>query len=93
MEYTVVFWDIKRESRTIRYIRNLVDIRGTIDMCTIICKHEEGQLEQWKLELCNSIGSPLDTKYLGFEPIYSFMTKTHIVIANTDFVYLWQYRN
>ncbi len=43
MEFTVVFWDMKRETKTIRYIKNLVDIKGTVDMCTIISKIEDGE--------------------------------------------------
>lgn len=49
--------------------------------------------ETWKLELCNSIGSPLDTKLVNIEPKYTCMTKTHVIVCNSDFVYLWQYRN
>jgi WD repeat-containing protein 35 len=45
------------------------------------------------LELCNSIGSPLDTKHINFEPLYSTITKTHIIACSNDFVYVWQYRN
>jgi hypothetical protein len=30
--------------------------------------------------LCNSIGSPIDTKYINIEPIVATMSKTHIVI-------------
>jgi len=41
------------------------------------------------LELCNSIGSPLDTKNINFEPLYYAMTKTHINISNNDFIYVW----
>lgn len=94
MEFTVVFWDMKRETKTIRYIKGLVDIRGMADMCAIISKHEEGTNDDcWKLELCNAIGSPLDTKFVGVEPMYNAMSKTHIVVANNDYVYIWQYRN
>ena len=94
MEFTVVFWDIKRETKTIRYIKNLVDIKGTMDMCTIISKQDDGETEDsWKLELCNSIGSPLDMKTINIEPMYNTMSKTHVIIANSDYVYIWQYRN
>jgi hypothetical protein len=69
-------------------------------MCTIVSKLEdvvqpqEGNTsDNWKLELCNSIGSPLDTKIIGIDPMYTTMTRTHIIVCNNDFVYVWQYRN
>ena len=85
----MVFWDIKRNSKSIRYIKGLIDVRGTNDICCIISKIEGEDEENWKLELCNSIGSPLDMKLINIEPLFSCMSKTHIVIANNDFIYLW----
>ena len=62
-------------------------------MCAILSEESQGDKELWKLELCNQIGSPLDTKYMNFEPLYSSMTRTHIVASSNDYVYVWQYRN
>ena len=43
--------------------------------------------------LCNGIGSPLDTKYINIDPTSIAMTKTHIIVASSDHIYTWQYRN
>lgn len=86
MEYTIIFWDTKRETKTMRYLKGLIDIKGSNDCCVLISLFET---DQWKLELCNSIGSPLDTKIISIEPKYNCMTKTHISIGNSDYVYLW----
>ena len=57
----------------------MIDIKGTQDYCFIVTLLEA---DTWKLELCNSVGSPLDSKIIGIEPKYSFMTKTHIIISS-----------
>ncbi|CAD8136286.1 unnamed protein product [Paramecium pentaurelia] len=90
MEFTIIFWDTRREQKSIRYMKGLLDIKGSNDCCVLISLVEQ---DTWKVELCNSIGSPLDTKFISIDPKYSCMTKTHIIIANNDYVYLWQYRN
>ena len=41
----------------------------------------------------NSLGSPLDVKYVNVEPEFVSMSGTHIVVSSQDNVYVWQYRN
>lgn len=48
---------------------------------------------QYQLILCDTIGSPIETKVIDFEPLYVSMTCRHIVAASTDAIYVWQYRN
>lgn len=93
MEYTVIFWDMRRNRKSIRYVKGLLDVRGTSDMCCILSKVDGEDDDAWKLELCNTIGSPLDMKLVNVEPMFSGMSKTHVAVANNDYVYLWQYRN
>nr|CCA19609.1 hypothetical protein PANDA_002987 [Albugo laibachii Nc14] len=44
------------------------------------------------LTLCDTIGSPIETKQLVFEPRFATMTSRHIVAASEDVIYVWQYR-
>lgn len=48
---------------------------------------------QFVLVLCNSIGTPLDSKYIDLDPQYVSMTKTHIVAASKEAFYSWQFKN
>ena len=48
---------------------------------------------QFVLVLCNSIGTPLDSKYIDLDPMYVSMTKTHIVAASKEAFYVWQFKN
>lgn len=43
------------------------------------------------LILCNTIGSPVDSKSIDIEPKYLAMTETHVVAASDDVVYVWQF--
>ena len=45
------------------------------------------------LVLCNSIGTPLDSKYIDLDPMYVTMTKTHIIAASKEAFYVWQFKN
>jgi len=43
--------------------------------------------------LCNSIGTPLDFKYIDLFPAYVFMSTSHIVVASREAFYMWQFKN
>jgi len=43
--------------------------------------------------LCNSIGTPLDFKYIDLAPTYVAMTTSHIVVASREAFYMWQFKN
>ncbi|KAI4891828.1 hypothetical protein NFI96_003820 [Prochilodus magdalenae] len=47
---------------------------------------------QYVLVLCNSIGTPLDSKYIDIDPLFVTMTKTHVIAASKEAFYAWQYR-
>jgi len=47
--------------------------------------------DQAVLVLCNAIGSPIDTKYIDWDPEYMAMTPSHVIIASSNMVYIWQY--
>lgn len=46
---------------------------------------------QYALVLCNMIGTPLEFKYIDFEPQHWVMNPTHIVVASKSYFYLWNY--
>ncbi|XP_033095064.1 WD repeat-containing protein 35 isoform X7 [Trachypithecus francoisi] len=47
---------------------------------------------EFVLVLCNSIGTPLDPKYIDIVPLFVAMTKTHVIAASKEAFYTWQYR-
>lgn len=75
--------------KNVKFVKNLCDIKSAGDHCVIITRIESAETEYWQLDLCNSLGSPIDTKYLNIEPVASSMSKTHVVVCSHDHIYLW----
>ena len=61
------------------------------DYCVLISKVEKTN-DQWMIVLCNAVSCPIETKYVGIEPKYVTMSSTHVIIADDEVVYYWQYR-
>ena len=48
---------------------------------------------QYVLILCNSVGTPVDSKYIDIEPLFIDMTSQHVVAASRECVYVWNYKS
>ncbi|XP_053316634.1 WD repeat-containing protein 35 isoform X1 [Spea bombifrons] len=101
-EYCVVFWDTKNNEKFVKYVKSLLSVSTCGDFCTLATKADEnhhpedGESEPngatYVLVLCNSIGTPLDSKYIDIVPMFVTMTKTHVIAASKEAFYIWQYR-
>jgi len=92
IDFCVIFWDTKNDTKNIKYVKNLLAIRACGEFCVLISRIEDTS-EQYSISLCNSIGNPVDNKIINIEPLNISMSKTHIAIASTDQIYCWQYKN
>ncbi|XP_072032249.1 WD repeat-containing protein 35-like isoform X2 [Amphiura filiformis] len=99
MEHCVVFWETNTTERHIKYVRNLISVTAYGDHCVLATRADEttGQVFpdepiQYVLVLCNSIGTPLESKYIDIEPQYVAVTKTHVIAASKEAFYVWQYK-
>ncbi|XP_049640768.1 WD repeat-containing protein 35 isoform X1 [Suncus etruscus] len=90
-EYCVIFWDTKNNEKYIKYVKSLISITTCGDFCILATKADENH-PQYVLVLCNSIGTPLDPKYIDIVPLFVAMTKTHVIAASKEAFYIWQYR-
>ncbi|XP_033095063.1 WD repeat-containing protein 35 isoform X6 [Trachypithecus francoisi] len=90
-EHCVVFWDIKHNEKHVKYVKGLISITTCGDFCILATKADENH-PQFVLVLCNSIGTPLDPKYIDIVPLFVAMTKTHVIAASKEAFYTWQYR-
>ena len=88
---TVLFWNTATDERSIKFFKQLISIRASAETC-IIATQADDHSGQYVLVLCNAIGSPLDSKYIEFEPQYLIITPYHVIAANGSSVYVWQYR-
>uniref|UniRef100_A0A667ZDV6 WD repeat-containing protein 35 n=1 Tax=Myripristis murdjan TaxID=586833 RepID=A0A667ZDV6_9TELE len=102
-EYCVVFWDTKSDEKFVKYVKSLMSITTSGDFCILATKADEnhpqedaeiksGSHAMYVLVLCNSIGTPLDSKYIDIDPLFVTMTKTHVIAASKEAFYTWQYR-
>ncbi|XP_053382408.1 WD repeat-containing protein 35-like isoform X3 [Mercenaria mercenaria] len=92
VEHCVIFWDTKNGEKYVKYVKNLISITACGDYCCLATKADE-LTNQYVLVLCNSIGTPLDSKYIEMDPVYLTMTKTHIIAASREAFYTWQFKN
>ncbi|XP_066559744.1 WD repeat-containing protein 35 isoform X2 [Amia ocellicauda] len=91
LEYCVVFWDTKNNEKYVKYVKFLMSITTCGDFCILATKADDSH-PQYVLVLCNSIGTPLDSKYIDIDPLFVTMTKTHVIAASKEAFYTWQYR-
>ncbi|OQR99052.1 WD repeat protein 35 [Achlya hypogyna] len=103
VENCVVFWDTRSDERYIKNVRSLVAIKAAGDNCVLCSKLVNDTLtndsptdmpqKQYSLVLCDTIGSPIETKVVDLEPLFLYMTPRFIVAAAVDAIYVWQYRS
>ncbi|RHY35208.1 hypothetical protein DYB32_000267 [Aphanomyces invadans] len=105
VENCVVFWDTRSDERYIKYVKSLVAIKAAGDNAVLVSRiinDQHQQLsdddapplpaKQFSLVLCDTIGSPVESKLIDFEVLFLTMTPRHIIAASTDAIYVWQYR-
>ncbi|KAH9492608.1 WD repeat-containing protein 35 [Bulinus truncatus] len=83
---------VVEKKKFVKYVKNLTGITAWGDFCCLATKGDEPN-NQHVLVLCNSIGTPLDSKYIEMEPTYLCMTKTQIICACKEAFYCWQFKN
>jgi len=88
---TVVFWDMTSGETHSTNVPALRHIKASGLHCVLISGPDPAS-GKYKVSLCNSIGSPIETKYISIRPIHVTMTPLHVVIADGRVVYLWQYK-
>lgn len=88
-QYTIVFWDLKTNIKSYKFVKTLLGIRSSDSFCIISAQIKENE---YILILCNSIGSPVDSRQINIRPEYITINDTHAIIASTDYVYIWHFR-
>ena len=104
-ELSLVFWDTNIDEKHVKIVKRLdkvVSCGG--DYCLLVMSNPKpdgktptipGSLytgQTWVLQLCNAVGSPIDSKVITIEPIFVAMNLTHVVVCNHDTIYTWEYR-
>lgn len=88
----IIFWDTTINQKHIKYMRRLKKVEACGEYCVLITKLEDTEQDEWLIVLCNAVGCPLEQRTINIEPRYVAMSQTHVIIADNDTVYYWQYR-
>lgn len=88
--HTVIFWDVKKNIRNFKYVKNLRDIVSYGSFCLLTAQVSD---KNYIAILCNSIGSPVDNRIINICPEFTAINRTHAIVASKHYVYVWQFRN
>jgi len=91
----ITFWNTKINEKSIKYMKSLLNIKSFGDYCVLVSKLTDPEItkDTWMIQLCNSIGCPVESKNICIEPKFVAMNATHVIVASDDCVYYWQYRS
>ncbi|CAB3360361.1 Hypothetical predicted protein [Cloeon dipterum] len=93
-ETCITFWDTKNNECYSKYVSRLLGISAAGEHCVLATRSEENTAQSGKygLILCNTIGTPVDTKFIEIEPLNITMNPTHVIIASKSEFYVWNFR-
>uniref|UniRef100_A0A0G4GH72 Uncharacterized protein n=1 Tax=Chromera velia CCMP2878 TaxID=1169474 RepID=A0A0G4GH72_9ALVE len=89
-EFAVVFWDTTNDERYTKYVKKLIHIAGGSRYCCLATRTEDST-EQHILIICDDIGSPVQSQYVGLDPQHMCMTDAFVFASSEDVVYAWHY--
>lgn len=92
VNYSIVYWNTKTNERIIKQARRLLRITSCEDFIAIFTKGVGESQGKTKIDLCNAVGTPVDSKLVAFEGSLFGLSRTHVVMANENYVYTWQYK-
>ncbi|VDM14708.1 unnamed protein product, partial [Wuchereria bancrofti] len=89
-EHCVVFFQTKLEEAYLQYVKPIVALASSNEHCILITR-VDNQIGQYLMQICNGIGTTIDSKYINLEPKYVVMNDSEVVIANNLSFTIWKY--
>ncbi|XP_058792392.1 WD repeat-containing protein 35 [Phymastichus coffea] len=90
----VTFWNTTTNARYSKYVRYVIAIGACGEHCVIAAQNDSDQAdERYVLYVCNAISTPVDTKFLDFEPHQVAMNNSIVVVASKSNFLLWTFRS
>ena len=84
-DYCVIISQAEDTNSGATFIGNSVAINASLALT-------KTALTQFAIVLYNSIGTPLEARYIDVQPIHWCMSASHIVVASKSYFYIWNYR-
>ncbi|KAG5677812.1 hypothetical protein PVAND_007539 [Polypedilum vanderplanki] len=100
---SVIFWDTKSNQNFSKIIDFVISMSSYGEHCVIASEThkiiskdanlvvENSKEQTYMLQICNSLGTTVDSKYIDIKPQFITMNSTHIIVANNSQFLLWQY--
>ncbi|XP_014602693.1 PREDICTED: WD repeat-containing protein 35 [Polistes canadensis] len=89
----ITFWNTSNNTCCTKFVRTLISIASCEEHCVLAVKNDLMQgSEQFALLVCNTIATPIDTKFLDMEPLYVTITSNIVIAASKNNFILWTFR-
>ncbi|CRL00247.1 CLUMA_CG013520, isoform A [Clunio marinus] len=100
----VVFWDTQGNSKVTKVVDYVLSIQACGDHCAIASETQNinpkdsnilietnFKDQMYQINICNSLGTTVDSKYVDLKPQFLAMNLTHVIIASQSQFLCWQY--
>lgn len=100
----VIFWDTQGNQTSSKVVDFVLGIFAHGEHCVIACESQKiipkdsntvvetnFKDQMYQLNICNSLGTTVDSKYVDLKPQFVSMNSNYVVIANQSQFLLWQY--
>lgn len=87
--HSLMFWDPEMDERHVKASQPVFALAGHGLYTLAVTK--AAAWGKYDATIFNSIGSPVDSRSLHFEPTIAALTGTHAVICSADVVYVWNF--
>ena len=105
----IEYYFSKFDKNYLKYMKRLIGVCGGGDNCVLISQADDSAVNssattstmtqsqknivQYALVLCNSIGTPLESKYIDIQPQFWSMNASYLVVASKSYFYLWNFQS
>ncbi|XP_065568434.1 WD repeat-containing protein 35-like isoform X2 [Artemia franciscana] len=90
LETYIMFWDAKNNERYVKSFRQVNAICEGNEHCLIAARTEEGKE---CLIWCNTLGTPIDSRMIGFSATYLSSAQNYLTGASPYYVCVWNLRS
>ncbi|KAG5510843.1 hypothetical protein JKF63_07915 [Porcisia hertigi] len=93
VEESVMFWNINTNERKVKSVRGLLYLDACKEACVLVSRPDTAQPQQSMIQLVNTIGSPLETRFIDMELYTYAMNSSVVVCCGDESIYVWQFRD
>ena len=89
-KYNIIFLNTVNDTKQCKLVYNLINIISSDFYCTIIQENKEKK--EYSFMITNNFCNVLENKLIPIKPLFSAMNNQFIVISDSDYVYVLQYK-